>query len=47
MVDDVVLWFLFAAAILLIWCGCKMTARGKRPLALDDGGVFDRFDEAA
>jgi hypothetical protein len=46
MADDAALWFLLAAGIALIWCGCLMTGR-KKQLQLDRHGFDHEFDRVA
>jgi len=47
MAVDVVLWFILAAMIAFVCCGCVLTARGKRPAQLEDGAMEQKFDRAA
>jgi hypothetical protein len=47
MAVDVGLWFLLAATVAFIYCGCMLTAGKKKPLKLH-GGTFDHnVDQAA
>jgi len=47
MAVDVVLWFILAAMIALVWCGCKFTAPGRKSTKAADGALEQRFDRAA
>jgi len=47
MAVDVVLWFILAAAIAWIWCGCHFTAPRRRPSKIPDSGFEQKFDRAA
>lgn len=47
MAVDVMLWFILAAMIALISCGCVATAPGRRSARIQDGAVEQRFDRAA
>lgn len=47
MAVDVVLWFILAAAIILIWCGCKFTAPPRKVTKLPEAGYEPKLDRAA
>jgi hypothetical protein len=47
MAVDVVLWFILAAAIAWIWCGCHFTAPARRPRKIADDGIEQKFERAA
>jgi hypothetical protein len=47
MAVDVVLWFILAAAVAWIYCGCVCTARGKRQARLRHDPLEHKFDRAA
>ena len=47
MAVDVVLWFILAAAIALIYCGCVLTAPHRRPKKIPDSGFGQNLDRAA
>ncbi len=47
MAVDVVLWFILAAAIAWIWCGCVFTAPDRRSSKIPDSAFEQKFDRAA
>jgi hypothetical protein len=47
MAVDVVLWFILAAAVAWIYCGCIFTAREKTQARLRDERLERQFDRAA
>lgn len=47
MAVDVVLWFILAAAVTWIYCGCVLTVPGKRQAKLRHDPLERKFDRAA
>ena len=47
MAVDVVLWFILAAMVAWIYCGCVFTAPGKRQASLRHAPLEQKFDRAA
>jgi hypothetical protein len=47
MAVDVVLWFILAAMVAWIFCGCVFTAPGKRQVKLQHRPLEQKFDRAA
>lgn len=47
MAVDVVLWFIFAVAIGLLFCGCVFTAPREKPAKFDADGGGRPLDRAA
>lgn len=48
MAVDVVLWFILAAIVGWIWCGCHFTAPQRQPSKIpDSGGIEHKLDRAA
>ncbi len=47
MAVDVVLWFIFAAMVAWICCGCVFTAPAKRQAKLQHEPLEQKFDRAA
>jgi hypothetical protein len=47
MAVDVVLWFILAAMVAWIYCGCVLTAPGKRQARLRHDPLEQKFDRAA
>jgi len=47
MADDVALWFLLAAGIAFIYCGCIFTAGPKKPLKAEGRVFHQEMDRAA
>jgi hypothetical protein len=47
MVVDAVLWFIFAAVIGLVCCGCVFTVPGEKPTQRDEDAGGRTLDRAA
>ncbi len=47
MAVDVVLWFILAAMVALIYCGCVHTVPGKRRARLHHDQLEQKFNRAA
>ena len=47
MAVDVVLWFILAAAIAWIWCGCKFTAPQHKAAKPSEASYEPELDRAA
>jgi hypothetical protein len=47
MAVDAVLWFIFAAMIGLVYCGCVFTAPGEKPVQRDEDAGGRTLDRAA
>lgn len=47
MAVDVVLWFILAAMVAWIYCGCVFTAPEKRQAKLEHHSFQQKFDRAA
>ena len=47
MAVDAVLWLILAAMIGLVWSGCILTRRHKKPAIQSEQALDHRFDRAA